>query len=110
MSDKQKNREEDDGHGQIVVESRPKTTRPSLYKVILLNDDYTPMDFVILVLRRFFHKSDPEATAVMLSVHNQGSGLAGVYPYEVAETKVHQVNEFSRTHQHPLKCIMERED
>ena len=107
MSDK---KNEHDIHGHTLVESRPKTTRPSLYKVILLNDDYTPMEFVILVLRRFFHKSEPEANGIMLAVHNQGSGLAGVYPFEVAETKVFQVNEFSRTHHHPLKCIMERED
>ncbi len=96
--------------GQILVESRPKTTRPALYKVILLNDDFTPMDFVILILKRFFHKSDVEATQVMLEVHQQGAGLAGVFTYEVAETKVHQVNEFSRTHRHPLKCILEPED
>ncbi|MGE0763988.1 MAG: ATP-dependent Clp protease adapter ClpS [Bdellovibrionales bacterium] len=101
---------QNDAEGQILVESRPKTARPALYKVILLNDDYTPMDFVILILRRFFHKSDPEATKVMLEVHHQGAGLAGVYPFEVAETKVYQVNEFSRTHRHPLKCILERED
>lgn len=99
-----------DGGGQTITESRPKVTRPSMYKVILLNDDYTPMDFVILVLRRFFHKTDPEATAVMLAVHNQGAGLAGVYTYEIAETKVQQVNSFSYQHRHPLKCIMEKED
>jgi ATP-dependent Clp protease adaptor protein ClpS len=100
----------DSPEGQTVVETRPKTVRPSLYKVILLNDDYTPMDFVILVLQRFFRKADPEATRVMLEVHNQGAGLAGVYPFEVAETKVYQVNEFARTHRHPLKCVMEKED
>lgn len=100
----------EDGDGQTITKSRTETKRPSLYKVILLNDDYTPMDFVILILRRFFHKSEPEATQIMLEVHNQGAGLAGVFPYEVAETKVYQVNEFSRTQRHPLKCIMEKED
>lgn len=107
MSREQKKEETE---GNTLVDSRPKTVRPSLYKVILLNDDYTPMDFVILVLRRFFRKSETEATQIMLAVHNQGAGLAGVYTFEVAETKVFQVNEFSRSNKHPLKCIMERED
>lgn len=96
--------------GQTITKAKPKVKRPALYKVILLNDDFTPQDFVVIILRRFFTKSEAEATRVMLEVHNQGSGLAGVYPFEVAETKVYQVNEFSRTHRHPLKCIMEKED
>jgi len=99
-----------DTAGQILTEHRPKTSKPSLYRVILLNDDYTPMDFVILILKKFFRKNDADATKIMLEVHNQGAGLAGIYPFEVAETKVYQVNEFSRAHRHPLKCIMEKED
>ena len=104
------NENQNEAEGRTITEERPQTKRPSLYKVILLNDDFTPMDFVILVLRRFFHKSDPEASRIMLEVHNQGAGIAGVFPFEVAETKVYQVNEFSRTHRHPLKCIMEKEE
>lgn len=92
-----------------ITKSKPKTERPKLYRVLLLNDDFTPMDFVILVLKKFFMKSDAEATRIMLAVHNQGAGLAGVYTFEVAETKVYSVNEFSRRHKHPLKCIMEKE-
>ncbi len=98
-----------DGGTQVTTRSRPKTEAPKLYKVILLNDDFTPMDFVILVLKKFFMKSDGEATRIMLAVHNEGAGLAGVYTFEVAETKVYAVNEFSRRHKHPLKCIMEKE-
>lgn len=95
--------------GQTITKSKPKVKRPSLYRVILLNDDFTPQDFVVAILRKFFLKTEPEAVQIMLAVHNQGSGLAGIYPFEVAETKVYQVNEFSRTHRHPLKCIMEKE-
>ncbi len=104
------NQSPEETEGRTITQERPQTKRPALYKVILLNDDFTPMDFVILVLRRFFHKSDQEATRIMLEVHNQGAGVAGVYPFEVAETKVYQVNEFSRTQQRPLKCIMEKEE
>ena len=93
----------------VVVKRRPRTKKPSMYKVILLNDDYTPMDFVVHVLERFFHKSREEATRIMLHVHRRGVGLCGVYTYEVAETKVNQVVEFARRHQHPLQCTMERE-
>jgi ATP-dependent Clp protease adaptor protein ClpS len=101
--------ESDGPEGSTITHTRPKTKQPSLYKVILLNDDFTPMDFVILILHRFFHKSEVEAQKIMLEVHNKGAGLAGVFPYEVAETKVYQVNEFSRAQKHPLKCIMEAE-
>ncbi len=83
------------------------TPPPPLYKVLLLNDDFTPMDFVIQVLQRFFLMSREQATLVMLKVHNEGSGLAGVYPRDVAETKVYQVTEYAREHQHPLQCVME---
>ncbi len=98
-----------DSDSQVITKSKPKTERPSLYKVILLNDDFTPMDFVILILKKFFMKTDGEATRIMMNVHNQGAGIAGLYTYEVAETKVYTVNEFSRRHKHPLKCIMEKE-
>lgn len=98
-----------DSEGQVLTKVKPKTEKPSLYKVILLNDDFTPMDFVILVLKKFFLKTDGEATRIMMAVHNDGAGLAGIYTFEVAETKVYTVNEFSRRHKHPLKCIMEKE-
>jgi ATP-dependent Clp protease adaptor protein ClpS len=95
--------------GEIATKTRPKTQRPSLYKVLLLNDDYTPMEFVVHVLERFFAKSREEATRIMLHVHHKGVGICGVYTFEVAETKVAQVIEFARQHQHPLQCTMERE-
>jgi ATP-dependent Clp protease adaptor protein ClpS len=78
-----------------------------LYKVLLLNDDYTPMEFVVHVLQRFFGMDRERATVVMLKVHNEGVGLAGVYPRDIAETKVYQVLDFARSHQHPLQCVME---
>ena len=99
-----------DAAGQTMTKYRPQTARPSLYKVILLNDDFTPMDFVILILKKFFRHNDTDANRIMLEVHNQGAGVAGIYPFEVAETKVFQVNDFSRNHQRPLKCIMEKEE
>ena len=78
-----------------------------MFQVVLLNDDFSPMEFVILVLRRFFAKSNEQATQIMLDVHRKGSGLAGVYTFEIAEMKTMQVNQFSQMHQHPLKCIMQ---
>ncbi|ADP69632.1 ATP-dependent Clp protease adaptor protein ClpS [Rhodomicrobium vannielii ATCC 17100] len=92
-----------------VTKTRPKTKRPSLYKVLLLNDDYTPMEFVVYVLERFFNKPHEEATLIMMHVHQKGVGICGVYTYEVAETKVTQVMNFARQHQHPLQCTMEKE-
>lgn len=86
------------------------TTRvkpPPLYKVLLLNDDFTPMDFVVQVLQRFFSKSREQATQIMLKVHNEGVGVCGIYPRDVAETKVHQVIQYARRHQHPLQCTLE---
>ncbi|MDD3529722.1 MAG: ATP-dependent Clp protease adapter ClpS [Gallionellaceae bacterium] len=83
------------------------TPPPAMYKVLLLNDDYTPMDFVISVLERFFGMGREKATAIMLKVHNEGVGLAGVYPRDIAETKVNQVTGYARAHQHPLQCVME---
>jgi len=93
----------------VVVKTRPKTKKPSMYKVLMLNDDYTPMEFVVHVLERFFNKSREEATQVMLHVHRRGVGLCGVYTYEIAETKVTQVMDFARQHQHPLQCTLEKE-
>jgi len=92
----------------VVTRPKPKTKRPNMYRVLLLNDDYTPMEFVVHVLERFFQKSREEATRVMLHVHHHGVGECGVYTYEVAETKVTQVMDFARKHQHPLQCVMEK--
>lgn len=99
----------DDSKTGIVTKTRPKTKKPSLYKVLLLNDDFTPMEFVVLVLQRFFNKGQEDATRIMLHVHHKGVGICGVYTYEVAETKVTQVMDFSRQHGHPLQCTMEKE-
>jgi ATP-dependent Clp protease adaptor protein ClpS len=108
--------DDDDGGGPgnrpgvgTVVKTRPKTKKPSMYRVLLLNDDYTPMEFVVHVLERFFNKSREAATEIMLHVHHRGVGVCGVYSYEVAETKVTQTVEFARRHQHPLQCTMEKE-
>jgi ATP-dependent Clp protease adaptor protein ClpS len=99
-----------DGTGTgIVTKTRPKVKKPSLYKVLLLNDDYTPMEFVVHILEKFFAKNREDAVEVMLHVHRHGVGICGVFTYEVAETKVAQVIEFSRRHQHPLQCTMEKE-
>lgn len=96
----------DDG-GLAVETSKPKLKRPPMYKVLLLNDDYTPMEFVVLVLESFFKMDHEKATQIMLNVHTRGVGVCGVYTKDVAETKVAQVNEFSRSHQHPLLCALE---
>ncbi|WP_337877337.1 ATP-dependent Clp protease adapter ClpS [Elioraea sp.] len=93
----------------VVIKTRPKTRKPSMYKVLMLNDDYTPMEFVVHVLERFFNKSREEATRIMLHVHRRGVGVCGVYTYEVAETKVTQVMDLARQHQHPLQCTIEKE-
>lgn len=98
-----------EGDELVITRQKPQTQKPPLYKVILLNDDFTPMDFVILILKKFFMKTEAEANRTMLQVHMEGAGLAGVYTFEVAETKVYSVNEFSRRQKHPLKCIMEKE-
>jgi ATP-dependent Clp protease adaptor protein ClpS len=106
------NRAHDSGTGtvgHVVTKTRDKTQRPPLYKVLLLNDDYTPMEFVVHVLERFFGKNQEDATRIMLHVHNHGVGICGVYTYEVAETKVSQVIDFARQHQHPLQCTMEKD-
>lgn len=93
----------------VVTRTRPKTKKPSLYKVLLLNDDYTPMDFVVLVLEHFFNKQHDEAMRIMLHVHQKGVGVCGVFTYEIAETKVSQVMNFAKEHEHPLRCTMEKE-
>ena len=91
----------------MVEKARPQLKQPRLYKVILLNDDYTPMEFVVQVLEYFFGMNREKATQIMLHVHTRGKGVCGVYTYDIAETKVAQVNDFSREHQHPLMCTME---
>jgi ATP-dependent Clp protease adaptor protein ClpS len=93
----------------VAVKARPKTRKPSMYKVLMLNDDYTPMEFVVHVLERFFQKTREEATRIMLHVHRRGVGVCGVYTYEVAETKVTQVMDLARQNQHPLQCTIEKE-
>ena len=93
----------------VVTKTRPKTKKPSMYKVLMLNDDYTPMEFVVHVLERFFSKSQEEAVRIMLHVHQKGVGVCGVFTYEVAETKVNQVMDLARQHQHPLQCTIEKD-
>ncbi len=93
----------------VVVRTRPKTRKPAMYKVLMLNDDYTPMEFVVHVLERFFQKTREEATRIMLHVHKRGVGVCGSYTYEVAETKVTQVMDLARQNQHPLQCTIEKE-
>ena len=97
----------DQDRGLVVEPARPELKQPSLFKVVLLNDDYTPMDFVVQVLEHFFRLSRGKATQIMLHVHVRGRGVCGVFTREIAETKVAQVNEFSRRNQHPLLCTME---
>ena len=93
----------------IALKTRPKTKRPSMYKVLMLNDDYTPMEFVVYVLQRFFSMSHDRATQIMLHVHQRGVGICGVYTYEVAETKVTQVMDLAKQNQHPLQCTIEKD-
>lgn len=100
--------EQGTGHGLALETSRPEVARPPLFQVVLLNDDFTPMDFVVEVLRSFFGLDQERAVQVMLHVHTRGKGVCGVFTREVAETKVTQVNEYSRAHQHPLLCTMEK--
>ena len=99
-----------DGEGQtgLATKTRAKPKKPSQYKVLMLNDDYTPMEFVVMVLKRFFRMDLEQATRVMLHVHQRGVGVCGIFPYEVAETKVNQVMDFARQNQHPLQCTLEK--
>ncbi|WP_171180761.1 ATP-dependent Clp protease adapter ClpS [Ruegeria sp. HKCCD8929] len=106
MSDK----EDEDESTSVLVQTRAKTKRPPLYKVLLLNDDYTPMEFVVHVLERFFSMTHAQAFEIMLTVHKKGVAVVGVFSHEIAETKVGQVMDFARRHQHPLQCTMEKED
>lgn len=112
MADDDKKGGNDDGPGSgtgVLTRTKSKTAKPSLYKVLLLNDDYTPMEFVIQVLERFFGKGTEDAMRIMLHVHQKGVGVCGVYTFEIAETKVTQVMDFARSHHHPLQCTMEKE-
>lgn len=93
----------------LLLKTRPKTKKPAMYKVLLLNDDYTPMEFVIHILERFFQKNKQEATDIMLHVHRRGVGVCGSFTYEIAETKVTQVMDFAQANEQPLQCIMEKE-
>ena len=93
----------------LLLKPRPKTRKPNMYKVLLLNDDYTPMEFVVHILERFFNKNRQEATDIMLHVHRRGVGICGIFTYEVAETKVAQVMDFARANEQPLQCTMEKE-
>ncbi|MEO0677295.1 MAG: ATP-dependent Clp protease adapter ClpS [Pseudomonadota bacterium] len=98
-----------DSDAGVVLETRTKTKKPSMYKVLLLNDDYTPMEFVVMVLERFFGMTHAQAFELMLTVHKKGVAVVGVFSHEIAETKVAQVMDFARRHQHPLQCTMEKE-
>ena len=93
----------------VTTKTKPKTQKPTMYRVLILNDDYTPMEFVVYVLEQFFNKSREDATRIMLHVHQHGVGVCGIYTYEVAETKVAQVVDAARRHQHPLQCTMEKD-
>ncbi|HET7588148.1 MAG TPA: ATP-dependent Clp protease adapter ClpS [Gammaproteobacteria bacterium] len=107
MSDERHRDQHDDHHGLVLEEAKPRLKEPPNYKVVLLNDDYTPMEFVVEVLEQFFHLDRSRATQIMLHVHTRGKGVCGVFSYEIAETKVAQVSEYARKHQHPLLCTME---
>ncbi len=98
-----------DSEEGIITEKKEKCKKPPLYKVILHNDDYSTMEFVVLILQRFFNKNETEATHIMWNVHQKGIGIAGIYTFEIAETKVEQVHSFAKSNQHPLRCSMEAE-
>ena len=101
----------DNGGDSVVLERRPQKTKPpQMYQVVLLNDDYTPMEFVVIVLERFFGLNHAQAFEIMLTVHKKGLAVVGVFSHEIAETKVAQVMDFARRHQHPLQCTMEKEE
>lgn len=105
MSDKQR----EHNHGLAVEEARPKLKPPPMYKVVMVNDDYTPMDFVVQTLQSFFHHTRDRAVQIMLQIHTHGRGVAGIFPAEIAETKTAQVNAYARQHHHPLLTVMEKE-
>ncbi|WP_183526497.1 ATP-dependent Clp protease adapter ClpS [Yoonia ponticola] len=106
MADRKDNDDNDVG---VALDVKPKTKRPPLYKVMILNDDFTPMEFVVMVLERFFGMSHAQSFELMLTVHKKGLAVVGVYSHEIAETKVAQVMDFAQRHQHPLQCTMEKE-
>ena len=106
--DKRKRGGDNQPGNAVITRTKPQTKRPAMYRVLILNDDYTPMEFVVHVLERFFNKDREAATRIMLHVHHHGVGECGIFTYEVAETKVTQVMDFSRKHQHPLQCVMEK--
>jgi ATP-dependent Clp protease adaptor protein ClpS len=100
--------EQENSSGSVVVERQSSQTKPPpMYQVILLNDDFTPMEFVVLVLQKFFRKGHEEAMQIMLTVHHEGRGVCGVYPKDLAATRIEQVLQFARSRQHPLQCVME---
>jgi ATP-dependent Clp protease adaptor protein ClpS len=108
---KEPRREGEDGPGSgaaVITRPKPQTRHPNMYRVLLLNDDYTPMEFVVAILRKYFNKNSDEATRIMWHVHQHGVGECGVFTYEIAEMKVTQVMDHARKHQHPLQCIMEK--
>lgn len=102
-------RDDHEGGTQTLVHSKPKLKEPPMYKCVLLNDDFTPMDFVVHVLTKFFAKQMEEANRIMLEVHHKGSGVAGIFSHEIAETKTYLVNDYAKKNKHPLKCVMEKE-
>jgi len=102
-------KDEDDGDIGVALDVKPKTKRPPMYKVLILNDDFTPMEFVVMVLERFFGMTHAQSFELMLTVHKKGLAVVGVYSHEIAETKVAQVMDFAQRHQHPLQCTMEKE-
>lgn len=106
MSD---NNEDEGANTSVIIKNRPKSKKPAMYKVLMFNDDYTPMEFVVHVLEYFFNKTQEEATRIMLNVHQRGVGVCGIFTYEVAETKVQQVMNLARQNQHPLQCTIEKE-
>ncbi|MGB1864436.1 MAG: ATP-dependent Clp protease adapter ClpS [Candidatus Puniceispirillum sp.] len=107
MTDKDK--KQDGGSGQIILESRTQTKKPSMYKVVMMNDDYTPMEFVVHVLQQFFGRTAEEATQIMLNVHQRGVGICGIYSFEIAETKASKTMEYARQKEHPLQLQLEKE-
>ena len=104
-----KNTDNDKGQSQVILETRPRTKKPSMYKVIMLNDDYTPMEFVVHVLQKFFGRSSGEATQIMLNVHQRGVGVCGVYSFEIAESKAQKTINYARKNDHPLQLQLEKE-
>jgi ATP-dependent Clp protease adaptor protein ClpS len=108
VNDEDSDHPDGDERTAVATKTRTKPKKPSLFKVLMLNDDYTPMEFVVLVLKRFFSMDLEQATRVMLHVHQKGVGICGVFPYEIAETKVNQVMDFAKQNQHPLQCTLEK--